>query len=135
MRLSTQIQIMGMAFSSAVLQANALPSLLQATPQQSAPACVEGATIENLWRVQQLNVNYTDDERVRRGNATFTITNNLTNITESIRCSLRANYVCEVYGTPAQETLQIWLQINLGVARFTLNQTVDCSSEQGPRYV
>lgn len=102
--------------------------------QQSAPACSDGATIGDLWLVKDLNVTYTSDELVRPGNATFTITNNLTNETERIHCALRANYVCDIRGTPGDDSLTIWLQINLDVARFTLNQSLPCDNEPS-RYV
>ncbi|GAB1312584.1 hypothetical protein MFIFM68171_02794 [Madurella fahalii] len=103
-----------------------------AARQQPAPACSDGATIENLWLVKDLNVTYTSDELVRPGNASFTITNNLTNETERILCALRANYVCDIHGTPGDESLEIWLQINLDVARITLNQSLACGSEPNP---
>ncbi|KXX82010.1 hypothetical protein MMYC01_201515 [Madurella mycetomatis] len=100
-----------------------------AARQEPGPACSDGATIENLWLVKDLNVTYTSDELVRPGNATFTITNNLTNETERIHCALRANYVCDIRGTPGDDSLSIWLQINLDVARFTLNQSLACDNE------
>ncbi|KAL2261100.1 hypothetical protein VTK26DRAFT_4701 [Humicola hyalothermophila] len=126
-------QLVGTAVNLCVLRVGATPSGLSVGPRQATADCSEGAVIEDLWLVKNLNVNFTDDERVRQANATFTITSSLTDTTETIHCPLRANYICEVYGTPAQDNLQIWLQINLGIAKFTLNQTVDCSGEGGPQ--
>ncbi|KAK3304959.1 uncharacterized protein B0T15DRAFT_256332 [Chaetomium strumarium] len=95
-------------------------------PRQSPSACSDGTTIENLWLVERLNVTYTSDELVRPGNASWTVTNTLTNTTERISCTLRANYICELNGTPGDASFHIWLQINLDVATFTLNQTLPC---------
>ncbi|SPQ27117.1 42ad1a92-c87c-4516-8d7d-6c71e4c7b4be [Thermothielavioides terrestris] len=100
-------------------------------PPQTAPACSDGATIKNMWLVERLNVTYTGDERVQPGNASWTITNTLTNTTERLRCALRANYLCEFNGTLGNSSLHIWLQINLDVASFTLNQSLPCGSEAG----
>jgi hypothetical protein len=96
--------------------------------RQASPSCSDGETIKNLWLVEQLNVTYTSDERVKPGNASFTLTNTLAHTTERIGCSLRANYICELHGTPGDASLYIWLQINLDVARFTLNQSVPCGT-------
>jgi hypothetical protein len=94
--------------------------------RHSAPACADGTTIENLWLVERLNVTYTSDELVHPGNASWSITNTLTNTTERINCTLRANYICELNGTPGDASFHIWLQINLDTATFTLNQTLPC---------
>src|SRR5687767_6243269 len=64
--------------------------------RQPSVACSDGATIEGLWLVDQLNVRYTQDELVQPGNATWRITNTLTNTTERLRCPLRSNYRCEI---------------------------------------
>ena len=136
-------QIVGAAFSIGALYANlvnAAPAghqhgVAPVSSRQSFPVCTDGSIIKNMWLVDQLNVAYTSDELVRPGNASFAITNNLTNTTETIRCSLRANYVCEVHGTPGYDSLQIWLQINLDVARFTLNQSLVCSNAPDSGYV
>lgn len=98
-------------------------------PRQSAtPDCSDGSTIKNLWLVERLNVTYSRDELVVPGNASFTVTNTLANTTERITCNLRANYRCELKGTPGDASLYIWLQINLDVASLSLNQTVSCAS-------
>ncbi|KAK4172415.1 hypothetical protein QBC36DRAFT_197051 [Triangularia setosa] len=83
-----------------------------------------GDSQPGLWVVENLEVEYTGDEVLQRGNATFTLTNTNTKVTETLRCSLRANYICEFYGTPSDPDLDIWLQLNLNVASFTLNKTL-----------
>lgn len=101
--------------------------------QQSAAACSDGATIQKLWLVEHLNVTYTENELVRHGNASWTITNTLSKTTEHLSCSLRANYICELNGTPGDAGLHIWVQINLDVAAFSINQTISCGSESASR--
>lgn len=96
--------------------------------RQAGPACTEGSIIKNLWFVEKLNVTYTRDELVKPGNASWAITNTLTNTTQQLRCNLRANYACEFKGTPGDAGLYIWLQINLDVAAFYLNQSVSCAT-------
>jgi hypothetical protein len=74
-------------------------------------------------------VAYTDNELVRPGNASWTITNNMTKASKRIDCALRANYICELESTLGDESLHLWLQINLDVATFTINQSLACGSE------
>jgi hypothetical protein len=103
--------------------------------QQLSPACSDGATIEGLWLVDQLNVTYTEDELVKPGNATWRMTNTLTNTTERLRCPLRSNYRCEINGSPEDDSLRIWLQINIDLATLSINQSLSCGNESPPRYV
>jgi hypothetical protein len=100
----------------------------------ASPVCSEGTIIRDLWLVRQLNVSYTDDELVRPGNASWIITNTMKNTTEQLTCPLRSNYVCEMNGTPQDPSLDIWLQINLDSASFTLNESLSCESTAGPGY-
>jgi hypothetical protein len=113
---------------------NGIPATIRTSgppiaPQESVSGCSNGATIEDLWLVDHLNVTYTDNELVRPGNASWTITNNMTNASKRIDCVLRANYICELESTLGNESLHLWLQINLDVATFTINQSVACGSE------
>lgn len=78
---------------------------------------------------------YTADELVRPGNASFTISNKLTNTTERLHCALRANYICEIKSSEGDNSFGIWLQINLDVATFTLNQSLPCGDGPGSKYV
>ncbi|KAK3906159.1 hypothetical protein C8A05DRAFT_12086 [Staphylotrichum tortipilum] len=101
--------------------------------RQSQVACSDGATVEKLWLVERLNVTYTENELVRHGNASWTIVNTLAKTTEHLSCALRANYICELNGTPGDPSLHIWVQINLDVATFSINQTITCGSEPTSR--
>lgn len=104
--------------------------------RQTGQRCIAEDQIKTLWVVDKLNVHYTGDETVRPGNATFTLTHADKKVTEDIKCSLRANYVCEIYGTPADAQLHIWLQLNLNVGTFTLNRTLsDCLGEGKNAYI
>ena len=97
--------------------------------RQLPTVCSEGDTIKNLWRVEHLNVTYTTDELVRPGNASFSITTGTE--TQKLFCTLRANYVCEMKETPGDPGLYIWLQINVGVASFSLDQSLSCGTAPG----
>ncbi len=97
--------------------------------RQLPTVCSEGDTIKNLWRVEHLNVTYTTDELVGRSNASFTITSLGT--TQRLVCTLRANYVCEMKETLGYPGLYIWLQINVGVASFSLDQSLSCGTVPG----
>lgn len=110
-------------------QAAQTPTTLHPVPS----ICSEGASITNLWLVERLNVSYTDDELVRPGNASWTLTNTMLNTTERLTCPLRANYVCEMDGTPQDKGLYIWLQINLDEARFTFNESLSCGDAADSR--
>ncbi|KAK0736534.1 hypothetical protein B0T21DRAFT_332998 [Apiosordaria backusii] len=100
---------------------SAIPAASHLSPRQQT--CI-GDSQPGLWVVENLEVEYTGDEVLQRGNATFTLTNTNTEVTETLRCSLRANYICEFYGTPSDPNLDIWVQLNLNVATFTLNKTL-----------
>lgn len=125
-------------FATALTVGSTLWGEGKATPtlrRQPSPTCSDGATIEGLWLVDQLNVTYTEDELVQPGNATWRITNTLTNTTERLRCPLRSNYRCEINGSPEDDSLRIWLQINIDLATFSINQSLPCGNEGPPRYV
>jgi hypothetical protein len=100
-------------------------------PRQVNPGCTTPETIPSLWVIDKLSVEYTEDETIRRGNASFTLTDNQRKTKENLRCELRSNYVCEFQGTPEDRDLNIWVQLNLGVARFTLNRTLVGCAENG----
>ncbi|KAK3386797.1 hypothetical protein B0H63DRAFT_140891 [Podospora didyma] len=99
-----------------------------AIKSRTVPACVDSETIPNLWSVQELSVTYTDDELVSQGNASFILSNHVTRYTESLRCSLRANYVCEFHGTPGDKDLEIWVQLNLQLASITISEPWACDA-------
>jgi hypothetical protein len=105
------------------------------TLRQPPPTCSGGTTIEDLWVVDQLNVTYTHDETVRPGNAAWRLANTMTSDVEVLRCNLRANYICELNGTPGDSGLHVWLQINLDVARITINQSLPCGDAGDPKSV
>jgi hypothetical protein len=117
------------------VNATPTPSRTSGVVTSEALACADGDTIEDLWLVEQVNVTHTTDLLVEPGSASWTVTNTLTNITERLTCSLRANYICEMNGTPEDDSFHIWLQINLNIAVFTFNQSLPCGSETASEYV
>ena len=87
------------------------------------------AVIENLWTVDNLQVNYTNDETVRLANVTFVLLNTQTKYRETVGCSLRFNSICEIDGTPGDKQLSLYVQFMLDVAYITITQPVPCSPE------
>ena len=105
------------------------------------PVCVPDQKIPHLWEISSFVVNYTPDETVRKGNASFTITNSLTGKTEELECSLRFNYLCEFLSTAGSrpgdsgsggegkeegQGRNIWVQVNLLSASLTISESWDC---------
>lgn len=119
---------------------NATPTLFRRTlsplpVRQRSSVCEYDATVPGLWLVDGLSVKYTNDEQAQPGNASWTLTNTLTNVTEHINCPLRLNYICDMNGTPKDSGLHIWLQINLNIAALSFNQTLPCGNETTAMYV
>ncbi|KAK4139913.1 uncharacterized protein C8A04DRAFT_15399 [Dichotomopilus funicola] len=96
-------------------------------PRQQLSDCSDKTPIQGLWEVTHVNV--THDQPERPGTASWSVLNTLTNTTEDLNCTLRANYICELDGTPEDDSFHIWLQINLNIAAFTLNQTLTCQDQ------
>lgn len=125
-----------MALLSAVLAALSLLSccaqaatLRHYSPRQSSKdLCTDGATIPNLWLVKDLKVAYAQNDGDPPSNASFSLTNTWTNVTETLRCNLRANYQCQFSGTPQNSNIVIWLQLNLA-AYFTMEETQKCDGK------
>ncbi|KAK4210555.1 hypothetical protein QBC37DRAFT_254281, partial [Rhypophila decipiens] len=90
--------------------------------------CADSATVKDLWTVQGLKVTYASDLTRDSGKSTFKLTNTRTNFSEELSCSLRANYVCEYKGTPADPGLNIWMQLHIEKAYVTINQSYPCGA-------
>ncbi|KAK0705700.1 hypothetical protein B0H67DRAFT_687817 [Lasiosphaeris hirsuta] len=126
-----------MAPLSPLLTLSTLLSPTSAIPSPRA-ACVAGQTLPGLWTIGSMTIAYTPDELARSGNATFTLTSSLTSpaTTETVRCALRFNSLCELAGTPADPDLHLWLQVNLQVASVTVNHPWACDGvAAGASYV
>lgn len=87
--------------------------------------CTPGATIPSLYTFSNLRVVYAAGASSIPSSASFTITNNLTNSTEPLSCTLRIGYQCQFNGTPKNPALQVWLQLNLA-AYFSFLETTTC---------
>ncbi|KAK3343433.1 hypothetical protein B0T25DRAFT_614465 [Lasiosphaeria hispida] len=91
------------------------------------------------WTLQSIKATYSG-ETYTPGNAVLVITKPLTNETESLDCPLLFNSVCQLERTPADPDLRVYLQINMGTASITFNQTWTCETAQagegvGPKFV
>ncbi|KAK0705685.1 hypothetical protein B0H67DRAFT_558239 [Lasiosphaeris hirsuta] len=82
------------------------------------------------WTLQSIKTTYSD-ETYTPGNALLVITKSPTNETESLDCPLMFNSVCRLERTPADPNLQVYLQINMGSASITFNQTWACEAQAG----
>ena len=80
------------------------------------------------WHVDAINVTYSDDT-YSPGSASFVLSNSLTNKTEALTCPLTFNSICQIMGTPNDETLQVVLQVNIDVATMSLNQSWTCHDQ------
>jgi len=80
------------------------------------------------WTVDTIDVTYSN-ETYTPGTASFVLSNTLTNSSESLTCPLTFNTLCQILGTPGDETLQVLLQVNIDVAFMTLNQSWTCHDQ------
>ncbi|KAK0634243.1 hypothetical protein B0T17DRAFT_611287 [Bombardia bombarda] len=77
------------------------------------------------WAVSSVNVTYSSDTYTP-GTTSFKITNSLTHQAESLSCALEFNTLCQVAGTPLDDTLRIVFWINMDYAFVTFNKTWTC---------
>jgi len=124
-----------------------LQSCVQAAPSSLSPRnpteiqaaappdlCSDNSTVQGLWSVKELTVTYVPDLTKGSGTGAFTLTNTRTNFSEKLKCTLRANYLCDYQGTPGDPGLSIWLQLNLDIAYITINQSWSCGGSEHARY-
>ncbi|KAH8901794.1 hypothetical protein BR93DRAFT_962850 [Coniochaeta sp. PMI_546] len=86
------------------------------------------------WTVEAINITYSN-ETYTPGTASFALSNSITNKTESLTCPLTFNSLCQISGTPNDETLQVLLQVNIDVAYMTLNQSWTCYDQLGQKVI
>jgi hypothetical protein len=88
------------------------------------------------WHVDAINITYSNDTYIP-GTASFTLSNTVTNKTEALSCPLTFNSLCQILGTPNDETLQVVMQVNIDAAYITLNQSWTCHDQlnQSTTYV
>lgn len=88
------------------------------------------------WHVDAINVTYSD-ETYTPGTASFVLSNSVTNKSDTLTCPLTFNSLCQILGTPNDETLQVLLQVNIDTAYMTLNQSWTChdAGNQSVTYV
>lgn len=80
------------------------------------------------WTVEGISITYSN-ETYTPGTASFELSNSITNKTESLTCPLTFNSMCQILGTPNDETLQVLLQVNIDVVYMTLNQSWTCHDQ------
>ncbi|KAK0644141.1 hypothetical protein B0T16DRAFT_460225 [Cercophora newfieldiana] len=102
----------------------ALTAITAASPVKQLADCVIPS-----WSVHSASVTYSDDPFENPGTGSFTLTHQLTNVTEKIECSLAFNTACRVTGTPADPTLQWQFQVNIDFSWFVFNKTWTCDSQ------
>ena len=81
------------------------------------------------WTLQSVAATYSDDTYTP-GIAAVTITNSITNTTESFDCPLSFNTLCQLDGTPGDKDLRVYMQINMEAASISFNKTWTCEASQ-----
>lgn len=77
------------------------------------------------WTIKDVKISSYDSVG-RNGTASFTFTNNMTGKSDSLNCTLVANYRCEIDGTPSESSLKINLQSQTGVLYVFVAQNQTC---------
>jgi hypothetical protein len=81
------------------------------------------------WTISNLTATFGAEVQTG-GRCTWAFTDKLTNKTDTLTCSLRANSRCEVVGTPSNPSAHIYLQIAIDMAYWTVNQTWSCETSK-----
>jgi len=79
------------------------------------------------WTIKDLNIK-SRDEVSAAGRAVFSFTDNVTNKTDSLSCTLIANYRCQFDGTPSDPTITINIQAMMEVMYISVTQKLTCGS-------
>jgi hypothetical protein len=74
------------------------------------------------WTISKLSVTFGEEVSIG-GTMSFDLTNSVTNTTDALKCSLRANSRCEIAGTPTDKNIHIYIQTMVGTMYVTINQT------------
>ena len=102
-----------------------LPSWLALSSPIKTPALAACDADLPTWTVTNLKVTYGAEVQTG-GRASWTFTNSVTNKSDALSCSLRANSHCDIVGTPSDKNTHIYLQISMDTALWLVNQT--CAS-------
>jgi len=79
------------------------------------------------WNITNFRVTYGLEVR-SQAPVTFNITNNVTGESSALSCSLRANSICEVRGTPSDQSLHITIQTSINMLFVTIEDNVSCAN-------
>lgn len=77
------------------------------------------------WTIKHFRSN-TSDTVGNDGTASFSLTNNLSGVTDDLRCKLEANYRCTIVGTPSDKNLTVTFAIRSASLQFSLDEVLDC---------
>lgn len=100
----------------------AIPTSVSAHPMSALAGC-DAPT----WTISDMKVTY-GAEVSAGGKASWTFSSSLSDGSDAVSCSLRANSRCEVVGTPNDKGVHIYLQISIDTIYWTINQTLSCGS-------
>lgn len=109
-----------------MLSSLAAPVLLFLSRALALPAGEPDAcATETTWTIKDFESS-TSDSVGNDGTAEFKLTNDVTNVTDELTCTLEANYRCTITGTPSDENLTVMIAIRSASLTLTLDQVVDC---------
>jgi hypothetical protein len=80
------------------------------------------------WTIKDVNITSRDTVG-NDGRATFTFVNNLTQASDTVTCSLVANYRCEINGVPSEKSVKINIQSMMETLYVSVEQTQTCEGK------
>lgn len=77
------------------------------------------------WTISNFHSNTTDSVG-SGGSVSFTLVNDLTEVTDKLSCSLQVNYRCIFAGTPSDRNLTVDIAVRSESLTLSLDETVNC---------
>ena len=101
-----------------------------ATAQSPVGIRAEECTVPS-WTVSNLTVWYSSENSgPNAGHTAFTVTSVLSNITQTLTCTIPFNSHCEFYGTQDDKELTALVQFSGDVAYLTFNENFSCAKDE-----
>ena len=114
-----------LSFSISVIDMRLLSYLLLLLPAVGLASAAACPTTLPTWTVKSLKTE--SGTGLGAGKATFDFMDNATNKTETLSCTLRNGYRCEI--TPANTEMLLSLQIQIDILYFTMKTGMTCDTD------
>lgn len=108
-----------------MLSSLAAPTLLLLFGELALPARADDCTTFPSWTIKHFRSNATDAVG-SDGTASFSLTNNLSGVTDDLKCKLEANYRCTIAGTPSDKNLTVTFAIRTASLQISLDEVLNC---------